>query len=183
MFIYSLLLLLLLENENVMKLFNCLHSIYLSIYLFILIGIYAEKKKDFAAAMDCYSQSLSESTRIVFNAENESNMLNNHNHNNMNMNTDRNINNVGINGEITTHDPNTNPDGESGSVRSAKFYKDLRGEIMLRMAVLRKEMGALDQALQMCTQIVAEQFGDGIRANTLCLKVSRVNSVRIALLV
>lgn len=54
--------------------------------------------------------------------------------------------------------------------RSPKFLKELRGEVMLRIAILRKEMGALDQAMQMCNQIAADQFGDTIRANTLCLK-------------
>lgn len=98
--------------------------------------------------MDCYSQALNECTRMVFNAENAEN--NNHVHADGTQNTATN----------------------TFSERNTKFLKDLRGEIMLRMAVLRKEMGALDQSLQMCTQIVAEHFGDGIRANTLCLKVS-----------
>lgn len=51
------------------------------------------------------------------------------------------------------------------------FMKELRGEVMLRIAVLKKEMGAIDQAMQMCNTINAEPFGDSIRANALCLKV------------
>ena len=51
------------------------------------------------------------------------------------------------------------------------FMKELRGEVMLRIAVLKKEMGAIDQAMQMCNSISAEPFGDSIRANALCLKV------------
>lgn len=49
--------------------------------------------------------------------------------------------------------------------------KELRGEVMLRIAVLKKEMGAIDQAMQMCNSISSEPFGDSIRANALCLKV------------
>jgi len=52
------------------------------------------------------------------------------------------------------------------------FMRELRGEVMLRIAVLKKEMGAIDQAMQMCNSISAEPFGDSIRANALCLKVS-----------
>ena len=51
------------------------------------------------------------------------------------------------------------------------FMKELRGEVMLRIAVLKKEMGAIDQAMQMCNTISGEPFGDSIRANALCLKV------------
>lgn len=54
------------------------------------------------------------------------------------------------------------------------FMKELRGEVMLRIAVLKKEMGAIDQAMQMCASIQAESFGDSIRANALCLKVMYV---------
>jgi hypothetical protein len=51
------------------------------------------------------------------------------------------------------------------------FMKELRGEVMLRIAVLKKEMGAIDQAMHMCNTITEESFGDSIRANALCLKV------------
>jgi hypothetical protein len=51
------------------------------------------------------------------------------------------------------------------------FMKELRGEVMLRIAVLKKEMGAIDQSMQMCNTISGEPFGDSIRANALCLKV------------
>jgi hypothetical protein len=51
------------------------------------------------------------------------------------------------------------------------FMKELRGEVMLRIAVLRKEMGALDQSMQMCNNVAADNFSDSIRVNALCLKV------------
>ena len=41
---------------------------------------------------------------------------------------------------------------------------------MLRIAILHKEMGSLDQAMQDCTQIAQEGFSLTIRANALCLK-------------
>ncbi len=53
-----------------------------------------------------------------------------------------------------------------------EFTKELRGEVMLRIAVLRKEMGALDQAMQMCNNVAADNFSESIRANALCLKVN-----------
>ena len=52
-----------------------------------------------------------------------------------------------------------------------ELMQELSGEVMLRIAVLRKEMGALDQSMQMCNKVAAENFSDAIRANALCLKV------------
>jgi hypothetical protein len=52
------------------------------------------------------------------------------------------------------------------------FLKDLKGELMLRIAVLRKEMGLVDLSMQMCNSITSEPYSDVIRANALCLKVS-----------
>jgi len=36
--------------------------------------------------------------------------------------------------------------------------KEIRGEVLLRIAMLKKEMGAIDQAMQMCTTIDSEPF-------------------------
>jgi hypothetical protein len=51
------------------------------------------------------------------------------------------------------------------------FLKEVRGEVLLRIAILKKEMGNLDQSLQMCNQIQSEPFSDTLKANALCLKV------------
>jgi len=51
------------------------------------------------------------------------------------------------------------------------FLKEIRGEVLLRIAMLKKEMGAIDQAMQMCTTINSEPFNESIRANALCLMV------------
>jgi len=37
--------------------------------------------------------------------------------------------------------------------------------------MLKKEMGAIDQAMQMCITIDSEPFNESIRANALCLMV------------
>lgn len=49
------------------------------------------------------------------------------------------------------------------------FLKDIRGEVMLRIALLKKDTGSLDQSMQLCNTIAVE-FNDSIRANALCLK-------------
>lgn len=49
------------------------------------------------------------------------------------------------------------------------FLKDIRGEIMLRIAMLKKDMGAVDQAMHLCNTI-ANEFSEAIKANALCLK-------------
>lgn len=59
----------------------------------------------------------------------------------------------------------------SNPSKNGSFFKDLRGEIMLRIAVLRKEMGLVDLSMQMCNSITSEPYNDAIRANALCLKV------------
>lgn len=61
--------------------------------------------------------------------------------------------------------------GTGTGTQKLVFMKELRGEVMLRIAVLKKEMGAIDQSMQMCNSITTEAFGDSIRANALCLKV------------
>ena len=45
---------------------------------------------------------------------------------------------------------------------------------MLRIAILHKETGALDQSMQDCAQISQEGFSLTIRANALCLKVRTI---------
>jgi hypothetical protein len=70
-------------------------------------------------------------------------------------------------------DGSSSSGAQGGSAQQQKlvFMKELRGEVMLRIAVLKKEMGAIDQSMQMCNTISGEPFGDSIRANALCLKV------------
>lgn len=52
---------------------------------------------------------------------------------------------------------------------TASRFRDIRGDVILRMALLRKEMGHLDQATLLCNSISEEPFADSIRANALCL--------------
>lgn len=58
---------------------------------------------------------------------------------------------------------------EAERARRVGYLKEIRGEVMLRIAMLKKEMGAFDQAMQLCNTIISE-FTESIRANALCLK-------------
>lgn len=60
-------------------------------------------------------------------------------------------------------------DGTSGA--DITFFKELRGEVMLRIAILKKEMGALDQSLTVCNNLIVDtSFNPNMRANALCFK-------------
>lgn len=52
---------------------------------------------------------------------------------------------------------------------SLDFLNDMKGEILLRMAMLKKDLGALDQAKTLCNTIIESQFGESIRSNALTL--------------
>jgi hypothetical protein len=67
-------------------------------------------------------------------------------------------------------------EGSDDISRRTNFIKDFRGEIMLRIAVVRKETGNIDQAMQMCNTIALEPCNDSVRANALCLKVLYVGT-------
>jgi len=62
-------------------------------------------------------------------------------------------------------------DNTSADAHALPFMRELRGEIMLRIAVVKKDLGAVDQAMIMCNNILAEHCCESVRANTLCLKV------------
>jgi hypothetical protein len=62
-------------------------------------------------------------------------------------------------------------ESSNSNQKAILFFKELKGEAMLRIAILKKEMGAIDQAMQMVNQLSAETFGESLRANALCLKV------------
>ena len=60
-------------------------------------------------------------------------------------------------------------DGSAGA--DITFFKELRGEVMLRIAILKKEMGAIDQSLTVCNNLVVDtSFNPNMRANALCFK-------------
>jgi hypothetical protein len=76
------------------------------------------------------------------------------------------------NDDLNTEEKSFNSANTTDSVAKKNgFFKELRGEVMLRIAVLRKEMNAIEQSIQMCNTIAAEPFSASIRANALCLKV------------
>ena len=63
------------------------------------------------------------------------------------------------------------------SVLSAPLnsYAEIRGEALLRIAIIRKDTGALDIAMQICDQICADvattNLSSTIGTSALCLKV------------
>lgn len=130
----------------------------------------SEKRKDFTVAMEGYVMCLNQCAAIT----NQANTV---------LATERTASTTSSNryeqqGNGTTDQYSSNESIDTNSsietnnaAQKVVFMKELRGEVMLRIAVLKKEMGALDQAMQMCNTITAEPFGDCIRANALCLKV------------
>ena len=54
-------------------------------------------------------------------------------------------------------------------------YSEIRGEALLRIAIIRKDTGALDIAMQICDQICADvastTLSSTIGTSALCLKV------------
>lgn len=107
-----------------------------------------EKKKDYANAMDGYMLCLAECGNVgdeaaVFNKDLEEGRLG-----------------------------NRSREEVEERRKQFDFMRELSGEVMLRIALLRKEMGALDQSMQMCNKVAGDSFSDSIRANALCLKVS-----------
>lgn len=59
------------------------------------------------------------------------------------------------------------------------FLKETKGEVLVRIAALKKEMGQLDQSMLLCNNIVSEGYSESIKSNALCLKVSKKNSLLI----
>lgn len=105
-----------------------------------------EKRKDYANAIDGFTSCLNECTAVAEEAIHFENALE--------------AQTISVTQE------------EIGARRKrAEFMKELSGEVMLRIAVARKEMGNLDQSMQMCNKIAGESYNDSIRANALCLKV------------
>jgi hypothetical protein len=116
----------------------------------------SEKRKDYTIAMEGYVTCLNQCAAAQTQAHEEA--------------SGRGTNTSAESGTGTWAEAGSSSGGQSGP-QKLMFMKELRGEVMLRIAVLKKEMGAIDQSMQMCNTITAEPFGDSIRANALCLKV------------
>lgn len=121
----------------------------------------SEKRKDYTIAMEGYVTCLNQCAAAQNQPSDDS--------------TNNNNSNGGASNELGNNWSSGDTAGASGGVSTGAhklvFMKELRGEVMLRIAVLKKEMGAIDQSMQMCNSITTESFGDSIRANALCLKV------------
>jgi tetratricopeptide (TPR) repeat protein len=108
----------------------------------------SEKRKDFPIALEVYSQCLTECGASI-SSENE-------------FAADETPDNTPLNSSSEAV--------QKAADRPITFMRELRGEIMLRIAILRKETGAYDLAMSVCNIVAGETFGDSIRANALCLK-------------
>lgn len=108
----------------------------------------SEKRKDFPLALEIYSQCLIECGTFI-TSEDEASTL-----------------------ESTTISAANLESSEvpKPSEQPISFMRELKGEVMLRIAVLRKETGAYDLAMSVCNTVAGDAFGDSIRANALCLK-------------
>lgn len=115
-----------------------------------LLALLSEKKKEFPAALEGYIQCLQSCNGLAETLHSDSN-------------------NIGV---MVPSRLNSVDGSEGGREMVISFIRDLRGEIMLRIAIIRKEIGAVDEAMQMCNSIASEQpLNDVVRANALCLKV------------
>ena len=73
--------------------------------------------------------------------------------------------------DLTEQAPLSDVHASMGRHALFSLLKELKGEIMLRVALLRKDMGAWEQSMHMCNNIASDEgFSDSIRANALCLK-------------
>jgi hypothetical protein len=128
------------------------------LYICILssTGLLLEKKKDYNAALEVYTSCLTDCRELDGGADMDSHALSVQ----------------GIDGP-GSHDPMGAVHQHSGNVQKfpGSFTRNFRGEVMLRIAMIHKEMRALDSSMQMCSTITTEPFSDSIRANALCLKV------------
>lgn len=106
-----------------------------------------EKKKDYQLALDTYNTCLSDCIGVGDES-------------------------VHFENAIKSQAIDVSPEEIDLRRKRAEFMRELSGEVMLRIAVVRKEMGNLDQSMQMCNKISNENFNDSIRANALCLKVT-----------
>lgn len=59
---------------------------------------------------------------------------------------------------------------EITNTRSISIFGDLKGDASLRIAIVQKDLGQLELAMQMCSQIAQDPYSPAIRANALCLK-------------
>lgn len=123
-----------------------------------IAGLLLEKKKDYNAALEVYTSCLADCREL----EAEGNE------------TGADIGVASLTGGgMDGSDVMGGAHQHSASVQKfpGSFTRNFRGEVMLRIAMIRKEMGSIDMSMQMCNTITTEPFSDSIRANALCLKV------------
>lgn len=56
------------------------------------------------------------------------------------------------------------------SQNTIQFFTELNGEVTLRLAVLKREMGALEESMSLCENILREPYGLALKGNAFCLQ-------------
>lgn len=46
----------------------------------------------------------------------------------------------------------------------------MKAEVLLRMAIIRKDTNCLDASIQYCDQVIGDNYSNSVRSNALCLK-------------
>jgi len=134
-------------------------------------ALMSEKRKDYTIAMEGYVTCLNQCAAAQTQTSDEATTSSANETNPPTTTTTNNSNTWTEEGAASNAPAASTAAAETPAQSKLVFMKELRGEVMLRIAVLKKEMGAIDQAMQMCNTISGEPFGDSIRANALCLKV------------
>ena len=148
-----------------------LHAINIPTFRFCT-ALMSEKRKDYTIAMEGYVTCLNQCAAAQTQTSDEATSSSaNEASNPTNSSSNANSNQWTAEGTSSNAPAASTAATETPAQSKLVFMKELRGEVMLRIAVLKKEMGAIDQAMQMCNTISGEPFGDSIRANALCLKV------------
>ena len=60
---------------------------------------------------------------------------------------------------------------ENAAIKRISFYKEIRGEVLLRITIIKKDQGAVEQSFAFCKTIIQEPFSDKLKANAYCLQV------------
>lgn len=62
-----------------------------------------------------------------------------------------------------------------GSIVKDAVFQDLESETLLRMAMIKKEIGAWDDSWEICNRIFSTSSNSTLKANALCIKVHDVD--------
>ncbi len=139
--------------------------------IFCPLGLLAEKRKDYLTALEYYGTCNSQSKDTLLDLSNQ-------------------YKEMSRIGKVFAADldPRLSIHFEEMTLveRSISYLREVRGEALLRMAIVKKDLGAHGQALQMCDEMLATGKGDPmsntLKANVMCLKVGKLIFIFILVL-